>query len=144
MFWFIFDCLIPLFINSLSNLAILSSNVIYYLFFSTSSTSNETLSIPYYLTNFSSLNTYLFYFFTCNTTILIPILSTIRFFVFSYDVIHSLGIYSFGIKIDAIPGRFNFASTIRTLLKGASYGYCFELCGPGHSSTLIALKALNV
>ena len=140
MFWFIFDCLIPLFINSLSNLAILSSNVIYYLFFSTSSTSNEiSLSIPYAL---SSMNNYLFYFFTCNTTILIPILSTIRFFVFSYDVIHSLGIYSFGIKIDAIPGRFNFASTIRTLLKGASYGYCYELCGPGHSSMAIVLKTL--
>ena len=90
-----------------------------------------------------SLNTYLFYFFTCNTTILIPILSTIRFFVFSYDVIHSLGIYSFGIKIDAIPGRFNFASTIRTLLKSISYGYCYELCGNGHSSMLIVTKSIE-
>ena len=62
--------------------------------------------------------------------------------MFSYDVIHSLGIYSFGIKIDAIPGRFNFTSTIRTLTKGAHYGYCYELCGHGHSSTLIFLKSL--
>ena len=88
----------------------------------------------------SSLNSVLFYFFTCNTTILIPILSTIRCFVFSYDVIHSLGIYSFGIKIDAIPGRFNFTSTIRTLIKGAHYGYCYELCGYGHSTMLTQVK----
>tara|TARA_B000000565_G_C23650577_1_gene326447 strand:+ start:416 stop:655 length:240 start_codon:yes stop_codon:yes gene_type:complete len=67
---------------------------------------------------------------------LLPLLSTIRYYVFSYDVIHSLGIYSFGIKIDAIPGRFNFTSTIRTLIKGEHRGMCYELCGLGHSSTL--------
>ena len=92
-----------------------------------------------YIHNLNLIN-YLFYFFTTNTTLLIPILSIIRFFVFSYDVIHSLGIYSFGIKIDAIPGRFNFTSTIRTLIKGEHRGSCFELCGHGHSSMLIKGK----
>jgi len=78
-----------------------------------------------------------FYFYVTNSLLLIPCFSTIRFFVFSFDVIHSLGIYAFGIKIDAIPGRFNFASTIRTLNKGFNKGFCFELCGTGHSSMLI-------
>jgi len=68
---------------------------------------------------------------------MLPILSSIRFFVYSYDVIHSLGIYSFGIKIDAIPGRFNNTSTIRTFIKGEYKGFCFELCGYGHTSMLI-------
>jgi len=80
------------------------------------------------------------YFYSCNSSLLLPVLSTIRFFVFSYDVIHSLGIYSFGIKIDAIPGRFNFASTIRTLIKGEHRGFCYELCGHGHSSMLLIAK----
>ena len=71
-----------------------------------------------------------------NELIILPLLSTIRYYVFSYDVIHSLGIYSFGIKIDAIPGRFNFTSTIRTLIKGEHRGMCYEPCGLGHSSTL--------
>jgi len=57
--------------------------------------------------------------------------------VHSYDVIHSLGIYSLGIKIDAIPGRYNVSSTIRTLIKGDQRGLCYELCGYGHSSMLI-------
>ena len=77
-----------------------------------------------------------FYIFNTNELILLPLLSTIRYYVFSYDVIHSLGIYSFGIKIDAIPGRFNFTSTIRTLIKGDYQGMCYESCGLGHSSTL--------
>ena len=79
----------------------------------------------------------LLYMFDTNELILLPLLSTIRYYVFSYDVIHSLGIYSFGIKIDSIPGRFNFTSTIRTLIKGEHRGMCYELCGQGHSSMLI-------
>lgn len=101
---------------------------------------NSFISTSLFLNSLSSLFS-LFYFFTCNTTILIPILSTIRFFVFSYDVIHALGIYSFGIKIDAIPGRFNFASTIRTLIKGQHRGFCYELCGQNHSTMLIIGKS---
>ena len=77
-----------------------------------------------------------FYLFNTNELILLPLISTIRYYVFSYDVIHSLGIYSFGIKIDAIPGRFNFTTTIQTLIKGEHRGMCYEPCGLGHSSTL--------
>ena len=77
-----------------------------------------------------------FYMYDTNSLLPIPIFSTIRYYVFSYDVIHSLGIHSFSIKIDAIPGRFNFTSTIRTLIKGEHRGFCYELRGLGHSSTL--------
>lgn len=130
------------FIDCILNNKIHDSKITYY-----SSTFSRSINNPSriytLLTYFPSLNNFLFYFFSCNTSILIPILSTIRFFVFSYDVIHSLGIYSFGIKIDAIPGRFNFASTIRTLIKGAHYGFCYELCGHGHSSMLIVGKTLR-
>ena len=56
----------------------------------------------------------------------------------SFDVIHTLGIYSWGVKIDAIPGRINAATTIRLLNKGEYRGKCFELCGQGHLSMAIA------
>ena len=36
---------------------------------------------------------------------ILPLYSFIRLFVYSFDVIHTLGLYSWGIKIDAIPGR---------------------------------------
>ena len=69
--------------------------------------------------------------------ILLPIYSFIRLFVYSFDVIHTLGFYSWGIKIDAIPGRINLTTTLRLLWKGECRGKCFELCGQGHLSMLI-------
>ena len=69
--------------------------------------------------------------------ILLPIYSFIRLFLYSFDVIHTLGFYSWGIKIDAIPGRINLTSTLRLLWKGEYRGKCFELCGQGHLSMLI-------
>ena len=68
---------------------------------------------------------------------MLPLLPTIRPFVFSHDATHSSGTHPFGIKIDAIPGRFNFTSTIRTLIKGEHRGFRYELRGHGHSSTPI-------
>ena len=47
------------------------------------------------------------------------------------------GFYSWGIKIDAIPGRINVASTLRLLWKGEYRGKCFELRGQGHVVMLL-------
>ncbi len=52
-------------------------------------------------------------------------------------MIHAIGFYSTGVKIDAIPGRINLASTLRSLFKGEHRGFCFESCGQGHAATLI-------
>ena len=80
------------------------------------------------------------YLFDISQYILLPIHSFIRIIVYSFDVIHTLGFYSFGIKIDAIPGRVNIATTLRLLWKGEYRGKCFELCGQGHlSMNLIVL-----
>ena len=53
------------------------------------------------------------YLFDISQYILLPLYSFVRLFVYSFDVIHTLGIYSWGIKIDAIPGRINLATTLR-------------------------------
>ena len=63
-------------------------------------------------------------------------------YVVAIDVIHSLGFYTFGIKIDAIPGRINLATTLRSLMKGENRGFCFELCGQGHSTMPLMSIAL--
>ncbi len=77
------------------------------------------------------------YLFDISQYILLPIYSFIRLFVYSFDVIHTLGFYSWGIKIDAIPGRINLATTLRLLWKGEYRGKCFESCGQGHLSMMI-------
>ena len=84
------------------------------------------------------------YLFDISQYIILPIYSFIRLFVYSFDVIHTLGFYSWGIKIDAIPGRINLATTLRLLWKGEYRGKCFELCGQGHLSMLITTLILLV
>ena len=84
------------------------------------------------------------YLFEISQYILLPIYSFIRLFVYSFDVIHTLGFYSWGIKIDAIPGRINLATTLRLLWKGEYRGKCFELCGQGHLSMLITTLILFI
>jgi len=78
-----------------------------------------------------------FYLFDINRFLIIPLWTSFKIIVFCFDVISSFGLYCFGIKIDAIPGRINLASTLRSLFKGEHRGFCFELCGQGHSSMLI-------
>ena len=79
-----------------------------------------------------------FYLFDINRLIIFPLFSSFKLNILSFDVIHCLGLYSFGIKIDGIPGRIHLGSTLRSIFKGEHRGFCFELCGQGHSSMLIA------
>ena len=72
-----------------------------------------------------------------NSCLIIPVYSIIRYYLLSYDVIHSIGFYSLGIKIDAIPSKINVSSSLRPLFKGEYRGFCYELCGQGHSLMLI-------
>jgi len=72
----------------------------------------------------------------------LPILTPIRLLVTGQDVIHSFFVPSFGIKIDAIPGRINHAS-IYILRPGTYYGQCTELCGAGHHKMSIVIEGVK-
>jgi heme/copper-type cytochrome/quinol oxidase subunit 2 len=76
------------------------------------------------------------YLFEVNTYLVIPLWSCIKIYCFSFDVIHSLSFYSFGFKLDAIPGRLNLTSSLRSLVKGINRGFCYELCGEQHNTML--------
>ncbi len=80
---------------------------------------------------------------TTSSYLIIPYNAIIKTVVGSRDVIHSYGVYSFGCKIDAIPGRFNLAFSIKPLIRGIFKGFCFELCGTNHTSMIINLLSLN-
>lgn len=75
-----------------------------------------------------------------NSSIVLPLFSVIKILVLSFDVIHSIGYYSLGIKIDSIPARINTAQSIRPLFKGQYRGFCFESCGQGHASMISTLQ----
>ena len=60
--------------------------------------------------------------------IVVPVNKTVRVQVIGADVIHAWAVPSFGVKIDAIPGRLN-ETWFKAEREGVYYGQCSELCG---------------
>jgi cytochrome c oxidase subunit 2 len=72
----------------------------------------------------------------------VPVNKTVRVLVTGFDVIHSFAVPSFGIKIDAIPGRLN-ETWFKATKEGWYYGQCSELCGKDHAFMPIAVHVVS-
>jgi cytochrome c oxidase subunit 2 len=59
--------------------------------------------------------------------IILPVNTHIRVIVTAADVLHSWAIPSFGLKVDACPGRLNQTSLF-IKREGTYYGQCSEIC----------------
>ncbi|MFN8617044.1 MAG: cytochrome c oxidase subunit II [Dehalococcoidia bacterium] len=80
--------------------------------------------------------------------LVLPVDSTVRFNINSVDVIHSLWIPAFRMKIDAIPGRTTYM-TVEPKVKG-DYAtdqsfrvQCAELCGLDHSVMNFPIRVVD-
>ena len=73
----------------------------------------------------------------------LPSWTQIRFLITSDDVIHAWAVPSFGIKVDAIPGRLNQVSA-NIYREGAYYGQCSELCGVNHGFMPISIRVVDL
>jgi cytochrome c oxidase subunit 2 len=74
--------------------------------------------------------------------VVVPVNKIIRVQVTGADVIHSFAVPSFGIKIDAIPGRLN-ETWFKATKEGMFYGQCSELCGKDHAFMPIAIRVVS-
>lgn len=72
----------------------------------------------------------------------VPVNKVVRVLTTGADVIHSFAIPSFGIKIDAIPGRIN-ETWFKAEREGTYYGQCSELCGKDHAFMPIAIHVVS-
>ena len=72
----------------------------------------------------------------------VPVNKVIRVQTTGADVIHSWVIPSFGVKIDAIPGRLN-ETWFKATKVGMYYGQCSELCGKDHAFMPIAVRVVS-
>lgn len=70
-----------------------------------------------------------------------PTFIPLRFLVSSSDVIHSWTIPSFGVKIDAVPGRIN-QFCFSSKRSGIFFGQCSEICGANHRFMPIVLESV--
>jgi cytochrome c oxidase subunit 2 len=74
--------------------------------------------------------------------VVLPVNTNVRLLMTSGDVIHDWAVPSFGIKMDAVPGRIN-ETWIRINDKGTYYGQCSELCGVNHGFMPIVVDAVS-
>jgi cytochrome c oxidase subunit 2 len=74
--------------------------------------------------------------------LVVPVNKVVRVLTTGADVIHAFAVPSFGIKIDAIPGRIN-ETWFKAEKEGMYYGQCSELCGKDHAFMPIAVKVVS-
>lgn len=74
--------------------------------------------------------------------LVVPVNKVIRVQVTAADVIHAFAVPSFGIKVDAVPGRLN-ETWFKADREGMYYGQCSELCGKDHAFMPIAVRVVS-
>jgi cytochrome c oxidase subunit 2 len=79
---------------------------------------------------------------TVDNEMVVPVNKVVHVLVTGADVIHSFAVPSFGIRIDAVPGRMN-ETWFKATTEGVFYGQCSELCGKDHSFMPIVVRVVN-
>jgi cytochrome c oxidase subunit 2 len=79
---------------------------------------------------------------TVDNDLVVPVNKVVHVLVTGADVIHSFAMPSFGIKIDAVPGRLN-DTWFKATIEGTFHGQCSELCGKDHAFMPITIRVVN-
>lgn len=74
--------------------------------------------------------------------VVLPVNKVIAVNVTAADVIHAFAVQSFGVKIDAVPGRMN-QTWFKATREGLYYGQCQELCGKDHAFMPLAIRIVS-
>jgi cytochrome c oxidase subunit II len=84
------------------------------------------------------------YLLAADTPVVVPVNKTVKMIITSdpVGIIHAWTIQSFGMKIDAIPGRLN-EDWFRATKEGIYYGQCSELCGKEHAFMPIEVHVVS-
>ncbi len=74
--------------------------------------------------------------------VVVPVNKVVHVQVTANDVLHSFTIPSFGIRMDAVPGRLN-ETWFKATREGIYYGQCSELCGKDHAFMPAAIRVVS-
>jgi len=103
---------------------------------------SSALNFDAYMKNTEDLNTGEFRLLETDQRVFLPTNTHTRLLITSADVLHSWAVPSFGIKVDACPGRL---SQVTVFIKraGVFYGQCSEICGINHGFMPIVVQCVN-
>lgn len=76
-----------------------------------------------------------------NKRVILPTNTHLRLLITAVDVLHSWTVPSFGVKVDACPGRLNQANLFIKRF-GVFFGQCSEICGVNHGFMPIVVLAV--
>lgn len=102
----------------------------------------ESLNFDSYMIDTNDLTRGAFRLLEVDQRVILPINTHIRLLVTAADVLHSWAVPSFGIKIDACPGRLSQGSLF-IKREGVYYGQCSEICGTNHGFMPIVVKGVE-
>jgi cytochrome c oxidase subunit 2 len=103
---------------------------------------SEILGYDSYMLSENDLPNGLLRLLEVDKRVVLPVKTHIRVLVTAADVLHSWAVPSFGVKVDACPGRLNQAS-IYVKRTGVYFGQCSEICGVNHGFMPIAIKVIS-
>lgn len=84
------------------------------------------------------------YLLGADTALVVPSGTKVKVLVTSNTNIHSFAVPSFGVKMDAIPGRINETwFEVHPGKEGTYYGQCSEICGVRHAFMPIEVKVVT-
>jgi len=104
---------------------------------------SESLNFDSYMVNTNDLTYGSFRLLEVDNRVILPINTHIRLLITAADVLHCWAVPSFGIKVDACPGRLSQASLFLKR-EGVYYGQCSEICGVNHGFMPIVVKGVPV
>ena len=79
---------------------------------------------------------------TVDHEVVVPVNKNVQVQVKANDVIHDWAMPSFGIKLDAVPGRLQ-VTWFRAEREGVYHGQCSELCGRNHAFMPIVVRVVS-
>jgi len=79
---------------------------------------------------------------TVDNEVVVPLNKIVRVQVTAEGIIHAFAMPSFGIKVDAIPGRLN-ETWFKATKTGMFHGQCSELCGINHAYMPIVIRVVE-
>ena len=104
---------------------------------------NEGINFDSYMIAEDDLQPGLFRLLEVDNRVVLPVNTHIRVLVTAADVLHSWAVPSFGVKVDACPGRLNQTSMF-IKRPGVFYGQCSEICGVNHGFMPICVEVVNL
>lgn len=102
----------------------------------------DTVSFDSYMISTNDLIKGQFRLLEVDNRVVLPSNTHVRLLITAADVLHSWAVPSFGIKLDACPGRLSQASLF-IKRDGIYYGQCSEICGVNHGFMPIVVRGIS-